>query len=439
MTEFRIEKVVAGGYSLARDGEGKVIFLTRGYPGELVRAKKIRTSKGFTLWEATEIIEPSPERCSASCGSFPECGGCDWQDSKYESQLNWKGKIIEEQFKRIGKIELPETPEVVPSPQKNYRTRMEYLAFNSEGKIKLGFYKKLSNIPVVSDGCILGLKSFEEIKKSFEAIFSELKIPVYDWKKKRGILKHLVLRGNISGDVMAIIVTKKDNPKKINELKSLVEEWIPEVKSLVHVFNSNDNIVLRGPHRILFGEDVLTEQLDWFTYQVPPTSFFQNNIFVTEKLLEYVKKIINPDPNETLLDLYCGVGTFSIYMAPYFKSVTSVESVKTSTNALKANCNINDLHNIKIINSTSEDFIENHDSTFDAVILDPPRGGMGKDASKLPSTGARSIVYVSCNTATLARDVSFLLKKGYTLESVKGFDMFPQTHHVECVVLMSRV
>lgn len=438
MTEFRIEKLVAGGYSLARNGEGKVVFLTRGYPGELVRAEKIRTSKGLSLWKTMEIIESSPERCSASCDSFPECGGCDWQDLEYKSQLKWKAEIIEEQFRRIGKIQLTDTPQVVPSPPHHYRSRLEYLAFNKDGKIKLGFYKKLSNTPVVSDGCILGLKPFEDIKKSFESIFTELKFPVYNWKNKKGFLKHLVLRGNKDNEIMAIVVTKKDNPEKISKLKNMVKEWIPEVKSLVNVLNSNDNIVLRGPHRILFGEDVLTEQIDWFTYQVPPTSFFQNNIFVTEKLLDYVKRIINPDQNETLLDLYCGVGTFSIFMSPYFKNVTSVESVKTSTNALKANCNINDLHNIKIVNSTSEDYILNLQNKFDKVILDPPRGGMGKAVSHLPKTGAKEIIYVSCNPATLARDVNYLLKEGYTLESVKGFDMFPQTQHVETVALLTR-
>ena len=438
MTEFRIEKLVAGGYSLARDQNGLVNFLTGGYPGELVDAEKIQTSKGMSLWKTIKVIQPSSQRCQSSCNNFPECGGCDWQDLQYDAQVEWKSNIIREQFRRIGKMELPGKLEVVPSIHKNYRNRMEYLAFKSSGRVKLGFYRKLSKKPVVSDGCVLGLKPFEEIKRAFGDIFSEINTSVYDWHKKRGVLKHLVLRGNREGEIMAVVVTSKDEIRFMEKVSELVNKRLPEVTSLINVLNSNDEIVLRGPHRIMFGDGVLTEKIGWLTYQIPPTSFFQNNPFIVSELLDYVKNVLEPDASENLLDLYCGVGTFSIFLAPNFRSVTGVESVKTSTNALKANCNINDLHNIKTVNSASEDFIENPDRTYEKVIHDPPRGGRGKDVGNLLLTGARMIAYVSCNAATLARDVGYLLQNDFILISIKGFDMFPQTHHVETVCLLRR-
>ncbi|OAA31352.1 hypothetical protein AT15_07595 [Kosmotoga arenicorallina S304] len=437
---FTIEKLVAGGFSLARTREGKIAFITGGYSGEVVEAVQVTRKKDFELWKPLKILKKSPYRRKKLCGTFPQCGGCDWQDLEYSQQLEWKARIIQEQFKRIAKIDIP-LPELVPSKETHYRNKMEYVAFNSKNGIKLGFKEKASSKATEPENCVIGDRSFESLRIKIQHLLNDFKIKAYDPLKGTGSLKHLVLRRSSAGEIMAILVGKKADFPQLNSLAVLFKENLPLIDSLVYVHNSIDSVNLRGPYKVLYGEGILTEEIDGVLYQVPPTSFFQVNGFITREILHYIASILNSENSGSLLDLFAGVGFFSLYFGNTFESVTAVESSGVSIKALESNARINRINNIEIVKEDAMNYVRNtrDNQQYEVVILDPPRTGMGKAVTFLRRFKPKLITYVSCNPSTLARDAGYLKETGFDIISIKAFDMFPQTHHVETVVLMSRM
>lgn len=440
MKQFTVEKLVSDGYSFARDENGKVVLLTAGLPGETVEAIKLKGKESIEFWKTVKVVHTSPDRKAKGCKGSPDCGGCDWGALRHSSQLLWKKRIVQEQFRRVGKFyELPDF-EVVPSERtSHYRNRMEYVAYQKGKKIGLGMYKRFSNEVVDVEGCDLGYEGFEKVRKIFEQILSKFGVKPYNRESKRGFLKHLVLRGNRNGDILALLVTKKESFPEIDKISREVKEQLPEVSSLVHVFNSRDDVVLRGPYRVMYGEGVITETLGDALFQIPPVSFFQANVFVMEDLLKYVQQELNPSSSEIFLDLYSGIGTFAFYLARLFKKVVAVEGIKISSRAMLSNARMNMISNLKAVNMDTRNFLEKNEERFDKVILDPPRAGVGKDIELIGKALPKKIVYVSCNPTTLARDSRYLINKGFSLETLRAFDMFPDTHHIEVVATFNRV
>jgi len=433
---FTVEKLVAGGLSLARTQEGKIVFIIGGYPGEQIEAVRINRKRDFELWKPTEILKSSPYRRERLCESFPRCGGCDWQDLMYDQQLKWKAKIIQEQFKRLAKIDIP-LPEVVPSKEMHYRNKVEYVAFNTPNGIKLGFKEKASVKPVEPQGCVIGDIVFEDLRIKIQRVLNEFRLKAYDPEKGTGNLKHLVLRKSSSGENMAILIGKKSEFPELKTITNLLKQKLPQIDSFVYVHNSRDNINLRGPYRVLYGEGVLTEKIDDILYQVPPTSFFQVNTFIAREILHYIAETIEFEKRESLLDLFAGVGFFSVFFGKAFDRITAVESSGVSVKALEANARINRLNNIEVIKEDALNYVRKNKGKhqYEVILLDPPRSGMGKTISLLKSFKPKLIIYVSCDPATLARDTRYLMESNVEITRVKGFDMFPLTHHVETVAL----
>ncbi|AKI97140.1 23S rRNA (uracil(1939)-C(5))-methyltransferase RlmD [Kosmotoga pacifica] len=430
-----VEKLVAGGVSLARNDDGKVIFLTGGYPGELIRARRLNTKRDFELWEPVEILKESPFRRRKLCGSFPSCGGCDWQDLEYQEQLKWKKIIVEEQFRRIAKIEVV-IPDVVPSREKHYRNKMEYVAFHSSGELNLGLKRKASDRPVQLDGCVLGNVPFEDLRKRFQRLLNEHSVKPYNTKTKTGNLKHVILRKSSRDEIMAILITKKSEFLELRPIEKRIKSEIPQVNSLIHVHNSRDDVNLRGPYRVLYGEPVLTEEIDGILYQIPPTSFFQVNTWIARKILHYVSGVLSERKHSNLLDLFSGVGLFSLYLAESFESVLAVENSAVSVKAFESNARINQLENVRVLKENVASFLKKAHGKYDVVFIDPPRSGVGKPITMITRLKPSILVYISCNPTTLARDISYLMRSGFRIEDIRAFDMFPQTHHLETIVIL---
>lgn len=437
MEELKVEKLVAGGYALARKSDGKVVFLEGGYPGEVVLAEAVKGKRDFQMMKVKKVLSVSQSRRPPLCKNFPECGGCDWQTLEYAQQLHWKKEIVKEQFLRIGKLELAEL-NILPSPRETkYRDKMEFVAFQGRDGLSLGLYGRGGTTPVECTGCVLGLEGFERARVVIEEILRKTPIKPYDRHSGRGDLKHLVLRGN-GEDLLAILITKGERLPFKEYLTESVRKRLKNVKSLVHLVNSNDKVVLRGVSRNLFGEGVLNRELHWGQFEIPPTAFFQTNGPVTEKILTYLAGELNLQEDDSLLDLYAGVGTFSLSLGKKVSRVVAVESNPVSVKAFKANANLNDMFSARVVERDAIEFLKGEMDKFTTIILDPPRAGVGKDILLLEKFQPSKIAYISCDPTTLARDTASLKEAGFSLRSLKAFDMFPQTWHVETVALLSR-
>jgi 23S rRNA (uracil1939-C5)-methyltransferase len=436
-----VEKLVYGGYGMARY-EGKIYLIENSYPGDFLKVIPSKITKNLVFAKPVEIIAPSNYRIPSVCKHYPECGGCQWLDCKYEYQLEAKTNIVKEQLSRIGKIDESFVKNTIKSDIIwEYRNRMEY-TFQNNQVLTLGLKEKHSNNVINIFSCPISPKEFDIIKNDIRNLVEKLNLSVYDKKNKTGILKHLVLRKTFyTNQLMAIIVTHTEYLPFEKEIKDYFNKNY-HISSLIHVMNSSDKIILRGPYRTLLGEGVIEEEFDSFKFQIPPTSFFQNNYNVTKKILRYILDYFkkNAKRTDTLLDLYSGVGLFSVYYAPLFKFVESVESSKVSVKASISNTNINSIKNIKITQGIVKNFLANNKTKkYDFVIVDPPRNGLyKKEIEMISNITNKAVIYVSCDPSTLARDLSIFIKKGFNLISVQPFDMFPNTYHIENVVILEK-
>ncbi len=376
------------------------------------------------------------------CKVYEKCGGCDWLDVEYEKQLEFKKSIVAEQFERIAKIDISNVIEdVVPSPEKYaMRNKMEYEITFENGKVFIGLKERHSRNIVPTLGCKIVPQEFEKIRKQAELLLNSWEdINIYDRSSKKGSLKHMVIRKAFKeGNLMVIFVTHTDQFKIGKKIAHELRQKFPQITSVIHVKNNNDKIVLRGPYKTLYGDGVLYETVEWAKYHIPPTSFFQVNTPILKSLLGKVKEILEPEKDQSLLDLYGGSGLFSVYLAPLFSKVKTVESSKVSSRIVAKNASVNEVTNITSVESDVEEFLRVESGKYDSIIVDPPKSGLNKKViDHLLRLNPEKLVYISCDPSTLARDTAIFTGKGYEIKKVIPFDMFPHTYHVETVVLMT--
>ncbi len=433
----KIESVANRGFGVGRLESGKVVFVEGAYPGEEVKVRITKEKKDYAFAEVVEIVKASRERRSPVCPYFRECGGCQWMDASYTEQLRMKREIVKNMFERM--VGFSDVSEVVASPQEfNYRTKVEFtVGFDGEGPY-LGYKKMRTHSITRVESCYIAPDKVNRIVKFFPELLTALEVDVYDFKRRRGVLKHVVFRYAFSTDqIMVIFVTKTESFYQAKALSKLLYKRFPWIHSIIHVMNSKDSIVLRGPYRTLYGEGVISEEFDWEIYQIPPTAFFQSNYHVAKILSQRVFEILDLTGKEKVLDLYCGVGFFSLRLATASKKVIGVESNRVAVKAAMANANINDRTNVKFYNRDVAEYLKNHKGKYDVVVVDPPRSGMDKSVvARLIEMKPKKIVYLSCEPSTLARDVKMLIDGGYEITLVEPYDMFPQTFHIETLVLL---
>jgi len=434
-----IEKLVYGGYGLSYSSEGEVIFVRNAYPGELVNVEIVEKKRGYSFAVVKKYVVKSEDRVIPECPYFGSCGGCQWMDLRYNSQLKAKKQIIEEQMERIAKMRLP-VEDTIPSENIfRYRNKVEFelVKKNSDPNVvRFGYHSTEDEKFIYVDDCKIAPKLFSHLKSMVEKLINSLEL-------RRKTFTHLVIRKTAKSDPVIILVTRTPKIPLEKDFIRLFKRELPGV-SLMHIENRHSKTSLRGKLNILIGEPVIYEEINWFSYQIPVTSFFQVNTFILTKMLEKLREWLEFDKGERLLDLFCGVGTFGIYFSPLVREVVGVESDSRAVRAARANTGINNIKNSYFFVGNVVDFLRKRvekGEKFEKIILDPPRSGMGREGIELlKKLNPKKIAYISCNPSTLARDLMYMTsEKEYTVESIIPFDMFPHTYHVETICIISKV
>ena len=453
-----IVDVASKGKAVAKTAEGETVFLNSGVPGDIVDVKTYKKRKGFYEGNVVQMHKASEHRTSSVCDHFGVCGGCKWQHMKYAAQLLFKAKEVQENLKRIGGVVPEKTNEIlgVADPYW-YRNKMEFSFSNqrwmtqeeidsgkSFEKNALGFHKPGMWDKIVDiEKCHLQADPSNSIRNEVRRYAIEHNMDFFNPKTQEGLLRSLLIRTSSTGQVMVLLQFVYKDPSALALLDHL-HKTFPAIQSLLYVINDKANDVLY-PHTINVhaGKAYIEETMEDLTFQIGPKTFYQTNSLQAYNLYKITRDFAQLKGEECVYDLYTGIGTIAQFVAKNAKKVVGVDVVPESIAAAKQNADANKIENTffeagDMKNIFTEAFIERHGKA-DVVITDPPREGMHKDVVKqLLQMAPKRIVYVSCNSATQARDLA-MLKDQYRLVQSQAVDMFPQTHHVENVVLLEKI
>ena len=449
-----VEHYAAEGKSLARV-DGKVIFIENAVPGDIVDLKLSKNKKDWAEGFITAFREYSPDRVEPFCAHFGVCGGCRWQMLPYPLQLQYKQQQVADVLQRIGKVTLPEIRPILGAPASvQYRNKMEYTFSNrrfllpeelhdpsvSSLQRVAGFHAKgLFDKVVDIDICHLQEEPTNRLRKAVRDFGLEEDLPFYDIKQHEGWLRNLQLRICTTGEIMANIVLGYEDEPPLRRLADRLVQQFPELTTLLYTINPkwNDSIADLEP-RILAGKGYVIEQLEDFRFKIGPQSFFQTNTRQGERLYQVTREFAELSGSETVYDLYCGTGSIGIFVSRQAARVIGVEVVEAAVEDARENATLNGIGHASffagdVIDICRDEFFAAHGRP-DVIITDPPRAGMHAGlVGKILDMAAPTVVYVSCNPATQARDLQLLDAK-YTVMKVQPVDMFPHTHHIENVV-----
>lgn len=437
--ELTVEKLVYPGRSLARHN-GWAVFLDYGLPGEKVKVEILRRRKGFFEGRLLEVLTPSADRISARCSHFGTCGGCAYQDFSYEKQLLEKETLVRESLQKLGGFADPPVELIIPSPDIFfYRNKMEFSFADQNGKLVLGLherghFEKMFDVQT----CFLQSKLSNQIVAFCRNYFTRSGLPGYNWHSHEGFLRFLVIReGKATGEVMIALVTSEGEA----DLKAWAEELtqkFPQIVSVLHLVNPSKAQVATGEEEIvLWGKPYIKEKIGKFHFYLSAKTFLQTNSRQTENLYQKVLELTGLSGSESVLDLYCGAGTISLFVSPYAKEVEGVEIVPEAIGMAEKNKKENGVENVRFVLGEARKIAKQYrleNRRFDRIIVDPPRAGLHPKVIRdvLP-LGAEKITYVSCNPTTFARDAKLFAEGGYLLKRVVPVDMYPHTFHVELV------
>lgn len=435
---------MVNGYSHQGEGIGRVnnftVFVPGAILGERVRVKINEVKKNFARGRLEEIILSSPDRVEPRCPVYNFCGGCQLQHIAYKKQLEMKKEIVENALNRIGNQNIKVLPTIGMKDPWRYRNKGHFQVNQEKGRIRLGFYKAGSYDFVPASGCVLFSLQMNRLVSYLEDQLSLQKVTVYHSKTGGGNLRNVLIRESRSrGEIMIVFFTKEDNLGFDQNILNDLARTFPQVVSVYQNINRNPKAVLPGKDfRLLKGKSDLEDALGSFKFKISPQSFFQVNAAQAEILNEKVLEYANLSGEETVIDSYCGTATISIYVAKHAEKVYGIEVEKSAARDAKINCELNGISNLKLFTGKAEEWLykwRRSGEEVHLIIVDPPRRGCSLKALKgIIKIEPMKIIYISCNPATLARDLKYLTKDGdYKLKKVLPIDMFPQTGHIECI------
>jgi 23S rRNA (uracil1939-C5)-methyltransferase len=442
--ELTIDSLAYGGNGVARLN-GFVVFVRRGLPGDTVRARVTKVKGGWAEAAATEVLTPSPQRVKAPCAHFPACGGCRFQDLAYEAQAAAKEAQVRDALVRIGRVADPLLEPIVPAvSQFHYRNKLEYSFTDTPKGPALGFHRAGRWDEVLEvERCWLTTDVGNRIRDVVREWAQEEGLPAFDQDAQTGYLRHLVVReGRNTGQALVLLVTAPGDLQGADRFVAALRE-LPEVRSIRWAVNDSPAEVTNLPSDVLWGDDAIEEELLGRRFRVRPNAFLQTNTAMAERLYELAIEYAGLTGDETVYDLYCGIGTIGLSMASNALTVWGVDVSEESVACAIENSGLNGVTNAAFfageVGNALEDLVGRAGKP-DVAVVDPPRAGLsGKALRRLARLEAPRIVYVSCNPTTLAGNVKELAGEwGYRLEQVRPVDMFPHTPHVESVALLTR-
>lgn len=449
----------AKGVSVAKAPDGKVIFIPNVVPGDVVDVQTFKKRKAYYEGKAVRFHEYSEHRIEPICEHFGVCGGCKWQNMKYEQQLYYKQNEVKNHLQRIGKIELPEFEPILGSEKQFfYRNKMEFGFSNARwltekeidstddlgNKNALGFHiPKMWDKILDITKCHLQEDPSNAIRNEIRAFAIDNDLTFFNPRNHEGFLRTLMIRTASTGEIMVLIQFFEEQKQNRELLLHFLAERFPEITSLQYVINGKPNDTIYDQKVILFkGRDYILEEMEGLKFSINAKSFYQTNSSQAFELYKITRDFAGLTGNEVVYDLYTGTGTIAQFVSKNAKKVIGVEAVPEAISDAKENAKRNEITNCEFFVGDmkvvfNEQFIAQHGKP-DVIITDPPRDGMHKDViEQIMKIAPDRIVYVSCNSATQARDLALMDEK-YKVTRVRPVDMFPQTHHVENVVLLEK-
>ena len=426
--------------------DGFTVFVKDAVIGDTVTAKIMKAKKNYGYGRLMEILNASPYRVEPVCPSARQCGGCQLQAVSYEEQKVFKEKKLRGHLERIGGFtNLPMEPLIGMDEPYHYRNKAQFpVGRNKEGKIVTGFYAGRTHAIIENRDCALGIPENKDVLDRVIAHMEKYNIAPYDEATGKGLVRHIFVRyGFFTGELMVcLIINGQDLPHQRELVEKLCE--IPGMTSIsLNINKKRSNVILGDKVKTIWGEDYITDKIGDISYEISPLSFFQVNPKQTWKLYSKALEYADLHGEETVWDLYCGIGTISLFLAQKAKFVRGVEIVPAAIEDAKRNAQINHIENVEFFVGKAEEVLpreyEKNGVYADVIVVDPPRKGCDEMLLKtILKMQPKRVVYVSCDSATLARDLRFLCDNGYELKKVCGVDQFPQTVHVETVVLLSQ-
>lgn len=427
------------------DGEGiaKIDNFTIFIPGAIIKEKVkihiLKVNSSYAFAKIVEIIEKSEHRVETNCNTYERCGGCNLRHIEYKETLNMKKNTVQSLVNKtlINKIKVNDT--IGMENPYNYRNKAQYpIGIDKNGNSIIGVFANRTHNIIPMNNCKIQDENSEKIAKFINAYINKNKISVYDEKTGKGLFRHIVIKvGKKTNEIMCALVI---NGEKFDKEKELVYELISNfnnIKTIVKNINKkNTNVILGDKNIVLYGSGCITDKLGEYTFKISPMSFYQINPIQTEKLYNIAVEKANLTGNETILDLYCGIGTIGIFASKYVKKLYGIEIVEQAIKDAKENARINNIKNAEFfagdVEKVLSDLLEVKKVIPDVIFVDPPRKGLDNNTiNNILKVLPKRVIYISCNPATLVRDLK-LLEEKYQIKEIQPVDMFPYTSHVEC-------
>lgn len=439
--------------------EGQAFFIPFTIPGEKIEMEVTELKKNYGFGRVKELLVASKDRVVAPCPYFGTCGGCQLQHIAYGRQLELKRQAVQDVMERIGKLQIEVKPVLGQKNPWYYRNKVHFQVLDNKGRIQLGFFPEEGSKPMKIEKCLLIDAEMNIVAHGVENLLNEADLKAFNWQRREGDIRHVVLRrSRLNGDIMVVLVTAQKQVKNLEELAEKILTMRPGIKSVVQNINTEKGrVVLGRKSRVLAGLETITDKIGELYFKISPQSFYQTNPEQTEVLYSEALRMASLTGEERVIDLYSGIGSISLLLAQRAQEVTGFEVVEEAVKDAEANARLNKLANVRFISglvertlpklandgeSQDEDahWSQRVEGEYSVVVLDPPRKGCEKEALEaVVSINPERIVYVSCDAATLARDLRLLTEEGnYRVNEVQPVDMFPQTGHVECVVRIQR-
>ena len=456
-----IDSLSYGGKGISRY-EGIVIFTNNVLPGQIIKAKIIKKKKSYLEAIPIETIKESPFKQKEKCNHFYDCGGCKTQDLKYEEQINQKEKQIIEALNHLGRINVQKIEPIIKSDMiYEYRNKMEFSFSNSRWLISnekglkdekpkdfaLGLHPPRRFDKIVDvDNCDIQTKLANKILSLIKKESIENDLEPYDIINHTGFIRNIVIKHpKYSNQVMINIITAYKQDDILIPIVSKLKKMSPNIKSIINTINDKKSDSSYGmPQNLLYGENFIVEHLNEFEFEISADSFFQTNSIQALKMYEYVRDECKLSGQEIVYDFYCGTGTISIFVAKNAKKIFGFEIVASAIKDAKKNALKNNVNNTEFYCGDLSKMLQNYSEIIqkypcDVLILDPPRAGLHpKTLKEILRINPKKIIYVSCNPTTQARDVREFINSNYIMGKVQPIDMFPHTHHIECVITLDK-